>query len=174
MRSRRDRNVFGALALLVADEIVRSASAKAPATGPASSALALLHHEPGLSIRNLATGVALSHAGAVRLVDRLVAEGMVERRGHQGDGRARLLHLTAAGETASTAVLQARDVALARALSVLSDDEIAMLGAFSERMLRAHLGNEGDAYRVCRLCDHSSCRNCPVDDVLQIREATRA
>ena len=67
----RNMNVFGALALLLADEIVRSASAQAPEVGPASSALALLHHEPGLSIRKLAAGVALSHAGAVRLVDRL-------------------------------------------------------------------------------------------------------
>lgn len=174
MQSRRDRNIFGALALLLADDIVRSASAQAPDGGPASSALALLHHEPGLSIRKLAAGVALSHAGAVRLVDRLVAEGLVERRGHESDGRARLLHLTASGEMAGTAVLQARDSALSRALDVLNDDEVAVLGSLSERMLRAHLGNEGHAYRVCRLCDHSSCRDCPVDDELRSREVARA
>jgi DNA-binding MarR family transcriptional regulator len=174
MRSMRNMNVFGALALLLADEIVRSASAQAPEVGPASSALALLHHEPGLSIRKLAAGVALSHAGAVRLVDRLVAEGLVERRGHESDGRARLLHLTAAGETTSMAVLQARNATLARALTVLSDDEVAMLGLLSERMLRALLGNEEHAYRVCRLCDYSSCRCCPVDEELGSREAARA
>ena len=170
----RDRNIFGALALLVADEIVRAASARAPEAGPASSALALLHHEPGLSIRKLAAGVALSHAGAVRLVDRLVAQGLVERRGHESDGRARLLHLTAAGERVGTAVLQERDAALARAFNVLNEDEVAMLGSLSERMLRAFLGNEGHAYRVCRLCDYSSCRNCPVDDELRSREAASA
>jgi len=170
----RDINVFGALALLVADEILRAASAQAPEVGPAASALALLCHEPGLSIRTLAAGVALSHAGAVRLVDRLVAEGLVERRGHESDGRTRLLHLTAAGKVASMAVLQARTTALTRALDVLSDYEVAMLGALSGRMLRSLLSNEEHAYRVCRLCDYSSCDSCPVDDELVSRKAARA
>jgi DNA-binding MarR family transcriptional regulator len=174
MQSMRQKNVFGALALLVADEIVRSASAQAPEGGPASAALALLHHEPGLSIRKLAERVALSHAGAVRLVDRMVAEGLVERRGQKSDGRARLLHLTVAGETAGKAVLLARNESLVRAFSVLNEDEIATLGTISERMLRALLGSEEHAGRVCRLCDRSSCLNCPVDDELRSREAACA
>ncbi|WP_243770451.1 MarR family transcriptional regulator [Enterobacter kobei] len=37
----------------------------------------------------LAIGVGLSHAGTVRLVDRLVSEGLIERREHSTDGRAR-------------------------------------------------------------------------------------
>jgi hypothetical protein len=36
----------------------------------------------------LAVGVGLSHAGTVRLVDRLAAEGLIERRGHSTDGSA--------------------------------------------------------------------------------------
>ena len=174
MGSKRDRSVFGALAVLVPDEIVRSARVPAPGAGPAFSALTLLCHEPGLSIRKLAAGVALSHAGAVRLVDRLVSDGLIERRGHESDGRARSLHLTRAGEKAGTAVLQARDTALVRALSVLSADEVAMLASLSERMLRALLENEQHAYRVCRLCDYSSCRGCPVEDELRSREPARA
>lgn len=170
----RQKNVFGALALLVADEIVRAASAQAPEVGPASAALALLHHEPGLSIRKLAERVALSHAGAVRLVDRMVADGLVKRRGQKSDGRARLLHLTAIGEAAGKAVLQARNDSLIRAFSVLNEDEIAMLGSISDRMLRALLDGEAHANRVCRLCDRSSCLNCPVDDELRSREAARA
>lgn len=170
----RDQNVFGALALLVADEIVRSASAQAPEIGPASAALALLHHEPGLSIRKLAARVARSHAGAVRLVDRLVADGLVERRGHEADGRARLLYLTEAGETSGKAVLHARNATLTRAFNVLNDDEVAMFGSLSERMLRALLQNQDHAYRVCRLCDYSSCPDCPVDHELSSRVAARA
>ena len=57
------------------DDIVRATSSRAPEAGPTASALSLLAHEPGLSIRTLAIGVGLSHAGTVRLVDRLATEG---------------------------------------------------------------------------------------------------
>lgn len=74
----RNRNIFGAFALMISDDIVRATSSRAPEAGPTASALALLAHEPGLSIRTLAIGVGLSHAGTVRLVDRLAAEGLID------------------------------------------------------------------------------------------------
>lgn len=49
-----------------------------------------------------------------------------------------------------------------------------MLGSFSERMLRALLGKEEHAYRVCRRCDYSRCCSCLVDEELSDREAARA
>ena len=98
----RNRNIFGAFALMISDDIVRVTSSRAPEAGPTASALALLAHEPGLSIRTLAIGVGLSHAGTVRLVDGLTTEGLIERRSHATDGRARSLYLTAAGRRAST------------------------------------------------------------------------
>ena len=52
---------------MISDDIVRASSSRAPEAGPAGSALALLAHQPGLSIRMLAVGVGLSHAGTVRL-----------------------------------------------------------------------------------------------------------
>lgn len=167
----RARNVFGAIVLAFADEIVRAASSPAPEEGPAASALVLLGHEPGLSIRTLAAGVRLSHAGTVRLIDRLEADGLVERRPHAMDGRMRSLHLTATGETACAAVLAARDDVLSRGLAALTPDELSTLGALSERMLRAALRDEDHAYRICRLCDYGGCRQCPVDDELRRRAA---
>ncbi|WP_247887395.1 MarR family transcriptional regulator [Azospirillum sp. SYSU D00513] len=171
MSSIRDRNVFGAFALMLGDDIVRAASSFAPEAGPAAAALALLDHEPGLSIRTLAVGVGLSHAGTVRLVDRLVADGLVERRGHATDGRARSLHLTAAGEKASAAVLHARDQVLARGLATLSADELATLTALSERVLRACVRDVDHAYHICRLCGYASCADCPIEDELRQRKA---
>ena len=88
----RDRNVFGAFALMISDDIVRASSSRAPEEGPAASALALLAHQPGLSVRMLAVGVGLSHAGTVRLADRLTAEGLIESRATATDGRVRSLH----------------------------------------------------------------------------------
>lgn len=132
----RDRNIFGAFALMISDDIVRASSSRAPEAGPAASALALLAHKPGLSIRMLAIGVGLSHAGTVRLVDRLVSEGLIERREHSTDGRARSLYLTPTGKVASDEVLASRDQVIAEGLSILNPDELkpyrTSLNAFSE------------------------------------------
>lgn len=87
MNEIQNRNVFGAFALMVSDEIIQASSSQAPQAGPTASALALLAHMPGLSIRMLSVGVGLSHAGTVRLVDRLATEGLIERRDHSSDGR---------------------------------------------------------------------------------------
>lgn len=165
----RDRNVFGAFALMIGDEILRAASEHSPEAGPTASVLALLAHEPGLTIRTLAAGVGLSHAGTVRLVDRMVAEGLMERRDSASDGRARALHLTLAGKKASHAVLEARDKVLARSLAVLSTDELALLGKLSERVLRARLRDVDHAYRICRLCDFGTCASCPIEGELTER-----
>ena len=98
---------------MISDDIVRASSSRAPEAGPAASALALIAHKPGLSIRMLSVGVGLSHAATVRLVDRLSTEGLVERREHSTDGRTRSLHLTKAGKVASDAVLASRDKVIA-------------------------------------------------------------
>src|SRR3546814_8242205 len=94
----RYRNIFGAFALMISDDIVRATSSRAPEAGPAASALALLAYEPGLSIRTLAIGVGLSHAGTVRLVDRLATEGLIERRGKAPDRAHRHFYLPAAAQ----------------------------------------------------------------------------
>jgi DNA-binding MarR family transcriptional regulator len=168
------RNVFGAVSLALADEILHDTTLHAPEAGPAGSALALIGHRPGLSIRTLAESVALTHAGAVRLVDRLESEGLIERRTHATDGRTRALYLTEAGEKASSSVLQARDSVLERGFAALTKDEQQMLGQLAERMLRAAVRDEDHSVRVCRLCDISSCPDCPVDAELKSRQCASA
>ncbi|MFA4938873.1 MarR family winged helix-turn-helix transcriptional regulator [Brevundimonas sp.] len=148
---------------MISDDIVRASSSRAPEAGPTASALALLAHEPGLSIRMLAIGVGLSHAGAVRLVDRLAADGLIERRDHLTDGRTRSLHLTPTGEIASNEVLAARDQVIAEGLSILDPDELKILSGIAERVLRDRLQNLGHAYRICRLCCYAGCTECPID-----------
>ena len=171
MNEPRNRNIFGAFALMISDDIVRVTSSHAPEAGPTASTLALLAHEPGLSIRTLAIGVGLSHAGTVRLVDRLVADGLIERRGHATDGRTRSLYLTAAGRRASRKVLNARDQIIAEGLSSLSNEELATLTAISERVLRTRLKSPEQMYRICRLCGHDACADCPIDAELRRLES---
>ncbi len=173
MDSSRNRNVFGAFALMISDDIVRASSSRAPEAGPAASALALLAHKPGMSIRMLAVGVGLSHAGTVRLVDRLAAEDLIERREHSTDGRTRSLYLTPTGEVASNEVLAARDHAIAEGLSILDLEDLRILSDIAERVLRNRLDNLDQSYRICRLCCYQGCTNCPIDAELLERGVDR-
>ena len=166
MENDRSFNLIGAFALFVSDSMAQVTASRAPESGVAASAIALIGHEPGISIRVLATGTGLSHAGAVRLVDRLVADGIAERHSRAGDKRERSLHLTAAGETVCADILKARSAILRRGLGVLNEDELLVLSDLCELVLRAGIQSEGDAYRTCRLCDYRACTDCPVDDEL--------
>lgn len=151
---------------MISDDIVRASSSRAPEAGPAASALALIAHKPGLSIRMLSVGVGLSHAATVRLVDRLSTEGLVERREHSTDGRTRSLHLTEAGKVASDAVLASRDKVIAEGLSILTPTELDALYSIAERVLRDRLENLEHSYRICRLCCYEvSLRRRPSDGI---------
>ena len=165
---------IGAFALMISDDIVRASSSRAPEAGPAASALALLAHKPGLSIRMLAVGVGLSHAGTVRLVDRLATEELIERREHSTDGRTRSLYLTSRGKVASDQVLASRDQVIAEGLSILDPDELKVLCNIAERVLRNRLENLEQSYRICRLCCYDGCTNCPIDAELLERGVDRA
>ncbi len=173
MNGPRARNIFGAFALMISDDIVRASSSRAPESGPAASALALLAHKPGLSIRMLAAGVGLSHAGAVRLVDRLATEGLIERREHSTDGRTRSLHLTRVGKVASDKVLASRDQVIAEGLSILKPAELKTLCDLAERVLRNRLESLEHSCSICRLCSYEDCTKCPIDAELRERGVDR-
>ena len=44
-----------------------------------------------------------------------------------------------------------------------------ILGALAERVLRARLQSLEHAYRICRLCCHDACDDCPIDAELRQR-----
>ena len=77
-------------------------------------------------------------------------------------------HFTLRQRRASTKVLNARDQISQRDCLFLSE-ELVILGALSERVLRARLQGLEHAYRVCRLCCHDACDDCPIDAELRQR-----
>ena len=168
----RSDNVVGALALALADAMLRDAQAQAPEPGPAAAALALLGHDPGMPIDRLHRSLGLSHSGAVRLVDRLVGDGLVVREQSQLDRRAVALRLTSAGEMTCRAVIAARDSAITQALASLTRQERQTFGALAEKVLRGFVTDLDHAYSVCRLCAYEACTECPVNDEITRREPT--
>lgn len=60
--------------------------------------IAVVSRKPGASQRVIAEALEMSEASAGRLIDRLCAEGLLERRACPGDRRARAVYLRDAAE----------------------------------------------------------------------------
>ena len=167
----RDANLLGALALTVADRMAAAVEAATPhgSTGPA--ALVALHEFlAGASMDALARVLGLTPSGAVRLVDRLAADGLVERR-PAGDGRAVAIVLTPAGRRAAVAIRTARATALEAVLDALDPSERAALARLHEKLLAGLTDDHQTARRTCRLCDVDACGHhrgtCPVTEAVR-------
>jgi MarR family transcriptional regulator, negative regulator of the multidrug operon emrRAB len=174
-------NVLGALSLVVADRMNTAVEAIATLGPSAPAALAALHEFlEGQSVTQLSSVLGLTHSGTVRLVDRLAAEGLVERAGAQ-DGRAVSIVLTRTGRRTAARILQARQESLQSALAALSPDDVDSLAAALDTMLttvtlaraeeRAARPNDRPQPWLCRLCDFAACGrsegNCPVNNVVR-------
>src|SRR3954451_11659767 len=109
-------------------------SASLGASAP-SALVALDGYLTGQPIDALRRVLGITHSGTVRLVDRLVAAGLVERRGGTTDRRAVPPRLTPAGRRVARRVLAAREAALEDVLSVLDPEERATLAALHDRLL---------------------------------------
>ena len=175
MADDRLANVLGAFALALTDEVEAATAGAAGHTGAGPAALvALSDLLAGRSVDDLRRAVGLTHSGGVRVVDRLVGDGLAERR-PGADGRSVALGLTPAGRRLAAHVRDARRETLQRVLDVLDDREQAELSAildkvvagFVERRLEARAaGAIPPGGWLCRLCDPVACERsagrCPV------------
>ncbi len=155
-------NAFGALTLEAARRVQEAGELASPAGASAPAALVALNGlANGESVDALRRLLGLTHSGAVRLVDRLSAAGLVERRVGV-DGRTLSLRLTPEGRRTARRVLARREAAIEQMLAPLSAAERATLGRLHERLLGHSTETQQDRRRVCRLCDVDACgRDCP-------------
>jgi DNA-binding MarR family transcriptional regulator len=166
-------NVFGALALIVADQMADGTAAAAGRSDSAPAALAALYHfldKPSVDLLRQVLG--LTSSGTVRLLDRLAEAGLIER-GPGADARSTAVSLTAAGRAAAEQVCDARSAVLDRALSALSPRERADFSALAAKMLVGMMRGPGAVRWMCRLCDTGICRGapggCPVGNAVRER-----
>ncbi len=104
-----EANVLGSLALAITSRVNDEAERSAALGASAPSALVALDgYLTGQPIDALRRVLGITHSGTVRLVDRLVAAGLVERRAGTTDGRAVPLGLTPAGRRVARRVLASR------------------------------------------------------------------
>ncbi len=170
MTHERNVNLIGALALALADIVEKSLAGDAPEPGAAAAALLLIHHRPGFLTERLHGVIGLSQPGTVRLVDRLVRDGLVLRKPGEVDRRTVELHLTEEGLRRTTAMARKRSSALAQTLAVLSNREMTDLARIAEKLLHSLPVDERHAYEICRYCHEACCTHCPVDAGTPLRD----
>jgi MarR family transcriptional repressor of emrRAB len=157
----RAANLLGAVGLAVADRIEDAARAILNHAGETPSALVVIGYGLGPSNDQLRRILRLSHPGSVRLVDRLVSDGLVERRqGH--DKRAIALHLTARGMASREELLKQRLAVLRPFLLPLTEQERAIFTGLLEKMLSALGTTDVERCTICRLCNDGVCTDCPI------------
>jgi MarR family transcriptional regulator, negative regulator of the multidrug operon emrRAB len=179
-------NILGAFALALADRIRDATEAAAEMTGAAPAALVALHQFlAGRTTKDLAQATGLSHSGAVRLIDRLVEDGLVERRPGR-DGRSLSIVLTASGRALSQKITVARAAAIEAALEGMGSDDRRALIALVENLITTVTTQRLDARArgdtptgwLCRLCDFESCGRphgeCPAANAAQAGAAGEA
>lgn len=157
-------NLLGVTALAATDRLRAAVEADLGHGGGAPAVLVHLEAYPGESIEALRRVLGISQPAAVRAVDRLAAESLVERRPGP-DRRTLALFLTAGGERAARRIRERRTEALHAMLGALDDDERAQLVPVLEKLVSGLAFDRAGALHVCRLCDRPACMRgpCPLE-----------
>jgi DNA-binding MarR family transcriptional regulator len=170
-------NLLGALALAINDQAAESVfkvTGQSESAAAALSALCQFLDRPTLD--ELCQVLGLTPSGAVRLVDRLSAAGLVVREAG-ADGRSRSIALTARGRRVGLAVASEREAYLDRVIADLSSDEQSNLHSLLGRVMSNVVYGKEDGAWVCRLCDLEACGRpagqCPAANAASVKYGNR-
>jgi MarR family transcriptional regulator, negative regulator of the multidrug operon emrRAB len=163
MQMDRSANLLGALGLSLHDHMSRVMEEASGLRTVDAATLNSILQTPGSSISTIASMLDLTHGGAVRVVDRLEGDGIVERRSGV-DGRTIGVHLTARGRSLGKRQLMARAQFLEGLIAQLNPALRRSLETTLEMLLAASTRDGAQAEHTCRLCDEHSCpqSHCPV------------
>ena len=162
----RDLNLIGAFALALVDRMSDAIDREGGLGGTSAAALLLVNHGHVRRIDDLRAPLALTQAGVVRLVDRLVASGLARRvAAADGDRRTVSLALTRPGTARARALMRARERAIGELLASLAPAQVAALGPVSDQVLASIAREDPAPGRLCRYCDEGACdlSRCPVE-----------
>lgn len=156
-------NTFGALSQAVSDRVRMAIAEAFNAGGETAAALIAIGHEPGMSIGQIRQILRLSHAGAVRVVERLGDQGLVEKSQSSSDRRVVHVTLTLQGQAQRAELLGLRKAAVAALLGKVSAEDRVALERAAVAILSSVFCDPQGGWATCRLCDHARCDDCPVD-----------
>lgn len=157
----RTANLLGVVGLAVADRIEKAARDILSHAGETPAALVVIGYGTGPSNDQMRRVLRLSHPGTVRLIDRLVADGLVERR-EARDKRAIALYLTKRGKALREELLKERLAGIRELLAPLTGAEQETLAALIHKLLSSMETTDFERRTLCRMCDNRVCTNCPI------------
>jgi MarR family transcriptional regulator for hemolysin len=105
--------------------------------------LTRLHRRPGASHSELAEMMEVEKATAGRMIDRLVANGWVERRTQRDDRRVKRVYLTPEAERVHKRIWRVAEDTVNAALSDLSERESKQLMALLQRIKKTLVSTNG-------------------------------
>jgi MarR family transcriptional regulator, negative regulator of the multidrug operon emrRAB len=162
----RISNIFGALALAVADKLRETVESTSGYIAAAPSAIVQIGANPNESIDRLRQTLELSHSAAVRITERLESDGLV-KKSRGADGRVAMLALTPAGRSVMYDILLNRRSMLSGILEDLAADEWEALSRIADKVMPRLVSSKNDSDHACRLCDEDVCpyAQCPVEPI---------
>lgn len=154
-----EANKLGALGAMIRDRTEVSLAGLSPS---AAAVLSMLHFKPGLTTTELADIVGVSQPNAVRLIDGLERQALIERG--KPKGRVTPLTLTRAGHVQVNELHALRLSALDDLLSELQPDERRHFASMLDTILAGATTSRAFARTTCRLCEHDLCgpEVCPI------------
>lgn len=161
-------NLLAAFVGRMSELMAEAAAETVGARGEAAAALVSIRSDPGISIRRLADVLGIAQPTAVVMVERLRAQGLVDKR--QGpDARTAALFLTAAGARSAGALLSARRRIAQEVLVGLDAVATGAVHAALAAMLASLTTDRATGDHICRSCDEPSCPQdlCPVERALR-------
>ncbi len=158
-------NMLGAFTTALAAGIDEEISGVGLRSLSAATALVTIRNHSDDSIEVLRRVLNLTHSGAVRLINGMEEDGLVERHRSPHDTRAVTVRLTAEGRNQAEQVLRARAAVTERVFAALTDEQQTVLTPILKMALQALTEGRDSARRICRLCDEGVCRptGCPVE-----------
>jgi MarR family transcriptional repressor of emrRAB len=171
--SARSANLLGTVGLAVSDRMRAAGEHELGLGGSAPVALvALSTYLADEPLDVIARTFGITSSAVVRLIDRLEADGLVQRR--PGPDRRRVsVSVTAKGDRRAKAILARREHELGQVLGTLSAVEQKELTRLHEKLLAQLPEDVPAARRVCRFCDVHACGHydgrCPVTQGVDAR-----
>lgn len=96
--------------------------------------IAIVARHPGATQRVISETLEISEASAGRLIDRLCADGLLERRDRADDRRARAVYVTAAAEPLLAKLAELARESEEKTFSGFSEDELEELHRYLDRI----------------------------------------
>jgi DNA-binding MarR family transcriptional regulator len=162
-------NLIGAFATTVSSEIENKISQLSGRSLNHEIALVAIYNHPNETIDILSKVLGLTHSGAVRLVNTLESEALIERHKSAEDARSVVLRMTPIGSKRVASILNSREKVTDKLLENFDKNQKEAFLSLLEIAMGNLTHEKIEARRICRLCNEGVCRKlgCPVESAIR-------